>query len=229
MRDGRSPSEEEVGASLARIIKKAEQCVVVTSFASNVARVLSVAEGDARRRPPPRHRGARAPPRHPGRDRDRLSAARFHLRRPAALQRLPPRRGGGARHRQPGRAARRHGPHRRERASRHLARQGRSRDLFLAHHSGQREERRPHPQRACPHGRRSRHRPGRARPRHRPPAPRRAETALRLSQAADPRADARRDAPPARAREIRPREWHRAESSCRSTARSSCSAPAAPR
>jgi ribonuclease J len=44
MRDGRSPSEEEVGASLARIIKKAEQGVIVTSFASNVARVLSVAK-----------------------------------------------------------------------------------------------------------------------------------------------------------------------------------------
>jgi ribonuclease J len=44
MRDGRSPSEEEVGASIARIIKKAEQCVVVTLFASNVARILSVAK-----------------------------------------------------------------------------------------------------------------------------------------------------------------------------------------
>jgi ribonuclease J len=44
MRDGRSPSEEEVGASLARIVKQAEQCVVVTSFASNVARVLAVAK-----------------------------------------------------------------------------------------------------------------------------------------------------------------------------------------
>ena len=44
MRDGRSPSEEEVGASLARIVKKAEQGVIVTSFASNVARVLSVAK-----------------------------------------------------------------------------------------------------------------------------------------------------------------------------------------
>ncbi len=44
MRDGRSPSEEEVGASIARIVKQAEQCVVVTSFASNVARVLAVAK-----------------------------------------------------------------------------------------------------------------------------------------------------------------------------------------
>jgi ribonuclease J len=43
MRDGRSPSEEEVAASIARVIKKANQCVVVTSFASNVARVLAVA------------------------------------------------------------------------------------------------------------------------------------------------------------------------------------------
>src|SRR5690606_8458649 len=43
MRDGRSPSEEEVGASLARIVKQADQCVIVTTFASNVARVLAVA------------------------------------------------------------------------------------------------------------------------------------------------------------------------------------------
>ena len=43
MRDGRSPSEEEVAASIARIIKKAEQLVIVTTFASNVARVLAVA------------------------------------------------------------------------------------------------------------------------------------------------------------------------------------------
>lgn len=44
MRDGRSPSEEEVGESIARIVKQAQQCVVVTTFASNVARVLAVAK-----------------------------------------------------------------------------------------------------------------------------------------------------------------------------------------
>lgn len=44
MREGRSPSEEDVAASLARIIKQAEQCVIATSFASNVARVLAIAK-----------------------------------------------------------------------------------------------------------------------------------------------------------------------------------------
>ncbi|MFN3744244.1 MAG: ribonuclease J [Hyphomicrobiaceae bacterium] len=44
MRDGHSPSEEEVAASLARIVKRAEQCVILTTFASNVARVLAVAK-----------------------------------------------------------------------------------------------------------------------------------------------------------------------------------------
>ena len=44
MREGRSPSEADVGASLAKIIADAPHAVAVTTFASNVARVASVAE-----------------------------------------------------------------------------------------------------------------------------------------------------------------------------------------
>lgn len=43
-RDGRSPSELEVANSLARIIKDARRRVIVTSFASNVARIRAVAD-----------------------------------------------------------------------------------------------------------------------------------------------------------------------------------------
>lgn len=46
-RDGRSPSEREVAASLARIIKGAKRRVLVTAFSSNVARIRAV--GDAAR------------------------------------------------------------------------------------------------------------------------------------------------------------------------------------
>lgn len=44
MRHGRSPSETEVGQSIAKIIKGAKRRVAVTSFASNVARVKAVAD-----------------------------------------------------------------------------------------------------------------------------------------------------------------------------------------
>lgn len=44
-RDGVSPSEAEVGASLARIIAESPHRVAVTTFASNVARLRSVIEG----------------------------------------------------------------------------------------------------------------------------------------------------------------------------------------
>ncbi|MGE0766153.1 MAG: ribonuclease J [Hyphomicrobiaceae bacterium] len=43
-RDGRSPSELEVAQSLAKIIKGASRRVLVTSFASNVARIRAVAD-----------------------------------------------------------------------------------------------------------------------------------------------------------------------------------------
>jgi ribonuclease J len=44
VRDGVSPSEEEVGRTIARLIAEAPHCIAVTSFASNVARMRSVAE-----------------------------------------------------------------------------------------------------------------------------------------------------------------------------------------
>jgi ribonuclease J len=43
-REGRSPSETEVAASLTRVISKAKRRVAVTTFASNVARVRAVAD-----------------------------------------------------------------------------------------------------------------------------------------------------------------------------------------
>lgn len=44
MREGRSPSEVEVAASLTKIIKGAKRRVAVTSFASNVARIRAVSD-----------------------------------------------------------------------------------------------------------------------------------------------------------------------------------------
>jgi ribonuclease J len=44
MRDGRSPSEQDVARSLAQIIGQAKRRVVVTIFASNVARIRAVAD-----------------------------------------------------------------------------------------------------------------------------------------------------------------------------------------
>ncbi|RAI31413.1 MBL fold metallo-hydrolase RNA specificity domain-containing protein, partial [Rhodoplanes serenus] len=44
VREGRSPSETEVGKTLARLIAEAPQRVAVTTFASHVARVRSIAE-----------------------------------------------------------------------------------------------------------------------------------------------------------------------------------------
>ncbi len=45
MREGRSPSEEEIAKSLAAIVKKAPKRVAITTFSSNVARIKAV--GDA--------------------------------------------------------------------------------------------------------------------------------------------------------------------------------------
>lgn len=44
MRDGVSPSEEQVGAGLREIIEKAEGRVAITTFASNVGRIRSIAK-----------------------------------------------------------------------------------------------------------------------------------------------------------------------------------------
>ncbi|GAG05124.1 unnamed protein product, partial [marine sediment metagenome] len=43
IREGVSPSEQEVGGNLEKLIGEAPQCVAVTTFASNVARLSSVA------------------------------------------------------------------------------------------------------------------------------------------------------------------------------------------
>ena len=43
-RDGRSPSESDVAASIGKLIANAKQRVVVTCFSSNVARIMAVAE-----------------------------------------------------------------------------------------------------------------------------------------------------------------------------------------
>ena len=113
VREGRSPSEADVAKTLAELIASAPRRVAVTTFASNVARIRAVA--DAARACGPR--GGRGRPRHGARRRRwrarpatstacRISAAR-RLRLSAAGQ------GGGAVHRQPGRAARGARPHRR--------------------------------------------------------------------------------------------------------------------
>ncbi len=44
MREGTSPSERDVAASLAEITKRAKRCVAVTTFSSNVGRIKAVAE-----------------------------------------------------------------------------------------------------------------------------------------------------------------------------------------
>lgn len=44
MRDGESPSEEEVGRSLKKLIEEAEGRVAITTFSSNVGRIRSIAE-----------------------------------------------------------------------------------------------------------------------------------------------------------------------------------------
>ena len=113
VREGRSPSEADVARTLADLIKAAPRRVAVTTFASNVARLRSVADA------------ARAAGRElvlVGRAMDRIVRIaretgyfdRYagyprhrRLRLSAAGQ------GGGAVHRQPGRAARRAGAHRR--------------------------------------------------------------------------------------------------------------------
>jgi ribonuclease J len=47
LRDGRSPSEVDVARSLTKIIRRAKKRVIVTTFASNVARIRAVADAAA--------------------------------------------------------------------------------------------------------------------------------------------------------------------------------------
>ena len=142
MREGRSPSERDVARSLAEIIGKAKRRVGGDDLRLQRGAHPRRLGGGARRRPAPGGGGARHAPRHRRGHGDRLSAAGFRLRRPEPLPGFPGGRGGGAVHRQPGRAARRHGAHRRRRAPRHRARLRRPRDLLLAHHPRQRARRR---------------------------------------------------------------------------------------
>ena len=99
------------------IIKGAKRRVVVTIFASNVARIRAVADA-AERRPPARGGGPGHAPRHRRRHGDGLSADQLQVSRPGALLLPRARRGGAAVHGQPGRAARGAGAHRRRHAPR---------------------------------------------------------------------------------------------------------------
>ena len=141
VREGRSPSESDVAKSLAELIRSAPARVAVTTFASNVSRLRCVAEA------------ARACGREVvivGRAMERIvQVAREtgyfdgvqdflgidDLRLSAARQ------GGGAVHRQPGRAARRAVAHRAGRSSGSHLQPRRPGDLLLARHSGQRKGR----------------------------------------------------------------------------------------
>ena len=139
------------------------------------------------RRGRPRHG-----PRHRGRARDRLSRRRAAVSRHGRLWPPAAGQGGGALHRQPGRAARGARPHRPGRASRGGAVEGRPRDLLVAPHSRQREGDRPHHQRADRPGRRGHHRPHASGACVRPSAPGRAGGHDRLGQAAHRHSGARR-------------------------------------
>ena len=184
VREGRSPSEADVAKSLAELISEAPGRVAVTTFASNVARLRAVADA------------AKAAGREVvvvGRAMERVvQVAREtgyldgvkisrhrRLRPPAARQ------GGGAVHRQPGRAARGARAHRRGRASRRHLVARRPGDLFLAHHPGQREGGHAGHQRPRHPGHRGHHRPHPSGARLRPSAPRRARGHDRLGAPAD--------------------------------------------
>ena len=147
MRDGVSPSEADVAVTLTRLIGEARQRVAVTTFASNVARIRSVAKA------------TRAAGRElvvVGRAMYRVIEAAqatgyldpdlpFHeepsFRQAAARHRR------GALHRQPGRVPRGNGAHRPGRTPQCQARSGRPGDLLLAHHPRQREGRGPRAER----------------------------------------------------------------------------------
>ena len=186
VREGRSPSEADVAKCLAELIRTAPARVAVTTFASNVARMRAVAR--SRRRLRARSRPGR--PRHgahlAGRARDRLSRRHpgislgRYLRPSAAGQ------GGGALHRQPGRAARGAVAHRPGRSSRGRLFARRPRDLFLARHSRQREGGDAGDQRPGRAGHRGDHRSHPSRACLRPSAAGRARGHDRLGAAANP-------------------------------------------
>ena len=120
LREGESPSEADVAENLAAIVGKAKGRVVVTTFASNVARLRAAAEaGFANGRQVCVM----------GRAMERVVAVAREcgyldgvppLARPGPVRAPAARQGARARHRQPGRAARGAGAHRRGRTSQRL-------------------------------------------------------------------------------------------------------------
>ena len=160
MREGRSPSEAEVAPTLAKVIAEAQAARRRHHLRLQRRRACGRSPRPPRR-PAARWWSSAAPCTASSRWRansaicDGLPPVPLgrHLRLPAARQ------GGGAAHRQPGRAARGAGPHRRRRAPRHRAVARRHRRLLLPHHPRQRDRHRPHHQRADPPGRRGHHRP----------------------------------------------------------------------
>ena len=174
VRDGISPSEADVSRNLAQLIKDAPHRVAITTFASNVARIRSVAEA------------ARECGREVvvvGRAMDRVVDVAKEcgfleglpeFRSPETLRLPAARQGRGDPHRIAGRAAGRAGPHRAGRASRYRALRRRPGDLLVPRHPRQREGGRLDHQQPDRAGHRGHHRPHRTRPRLGPSAPGRA-------------------------------------------------------
>ncbi len=127
LREGESPSEADVAKNLSALVGKAKGRVVVTTFASNVARLRAAAEaGFANGRQVVDHR-PRDGARRRGGARMRLFRRRAAAARPGPVRAHGARQGAGARHRQPGRAARGAGAHRRGRTSQRQPGERRSR------------------------------------------------------------------------------------------------------
>jgi ribonuclease J len=127
LREGESPSEADVAKNLSALVGQASGRVVVTTFASNVARLRAAAEaGFAKGRQVMII----------GRAMERVVAV---ARECGYLEGLPPLLGPDSfeRHRQPRGVARRAGAHRRRRAPHRNSRERRSRRLFLAYDPGQ--------------------------------------------------------------------------------------------
>ena len=125
----------DVAKSLAELIANSPGRVAVTTFASNVARLRAVADAATACDREVVVVGRAMDRIVAGRARDRLSRRRAGVSRHRRLRLSAARQGGGAVHRQPGRAARRARAHRQGRASRRDPVAGRPRDLLVAHHS----------------------------------------------------------------------------------------------
>ncbi|MEI9992226.1 MAG: ribonuclease J [Rhizomicrobium sp.] len=135
---GESGSEARVREALTALIGTLKGRVAVTSFASNVARLDTIARAAKALWPPGRPRRPRHAQDHRRRARDRLSEGLPVDHRRGRGGATSAQSGPLSVHRQPGRAARRAGPHRRGQPSQCQPRQGRRRDLLQSRHSGQR-------------------------------------------------------------------------------------------